>query len=112
MLCAMPDSFFSSVLMDEQSFKLPPLGDYAVGMVSRQLGTAGPLVCFLGGEEGRGGGGTNSLHIGCCQFGLGTLICCMLAGVAHRCTCKGNSGGSCTRRATGAGKPSLLCCAV
>jgi glutamate synthase domain-containing protein 1 len=34
MLCAMPDSFFSSVLMDEQSFKLPPLGDYAVGMVS------------------------------------------------------------------------------
>jgi hypothetical protein len=57
MLCAMPDSFFSSVLMDEQSFKLPPLGDYAVGMVSRQLGTAGPLVCFLGGEEGRGGGG-------------------------------------------------------
>lgn len=34
MLCAMPDSFFSAVLMDEQSFKLPPLGDYAVGMVS------------------------------------------------------------------------------
>jgi hypothetical protein len=33
MLCAMPDSFLSSVLMDEQSFKLPPLGDYAVGMV-------------------------------------------------------------------------------
>jgi hypothetical protein len=33
MLCAMPDSFFSAVLMDEQSFKLPPLGDYAVGMV-------------------------------------------------------------------------------
>lgn len=36
MLCAMPDSFLSSVLMDEQSFKLPPLGDYAVGMVSQQ----------------------------------------------------------------------------
>lgn len=33
MLCAMPDSFFSAVLMDEQSFRLPPLGDYAVGMV-------------------------------------------------------------------------------
>lgn len=33
MLCAMPDSFLSAVLMDEQSFKLPPLGDYAVGMV-------------------------------------------------------------------------------
>jgi hypothetical protein len=29
----MPDSFFSAVLMDEQSFRLPPLGDYAVGMV-------------------------------------------------------------------------------
>lgn len=40
MLCAMPDSFFSSVLMDEQSFKLPPLGDYAVGMVSLSWGTA------------------------------------------------------------------------
>ncbi|WIA23003.1 hypothetical protein OEZ85_001356 [Tetradesmus obliquus] len=33
MLCAMPDSFFSSVLMDEQSFRLPPLGEYAVGQV-------------------------------------------------------------------------------
>lgn len=33
MLCAMPDSFFSSILMDEQNFKLPPLGDYAVGQV-------------------------------------------------------------------------------
>lgn len=33
MLCAMPDSFFSAVLMDEQSFRLPPLGEYAVGMV-------------------------------------------------------------------------------
>lgn len=40
MLCAMPDSFFSSVLMDEQSFKLPPLGDYAVGMVSHPWGAA------------------------------------------------------------------------
>lgn len=29
----MPDSFFSSVLMDEQHFRLPPLGEYAVGMV-------------------------------------------------------------------------------
>jgi glutamate synthase domain-containing protein 1 len=33
MLCAMPDSFLSSVLMDEQSFRLPPLGEYAVGQV-------------------------------------------------------------------------------
>jgi glutamate synthase (NADPH/NADH) len=33
MLCAMPDSFFSAVLMDEQSFRLPPLGEYAVGQV-------------------------------------------------------------------------------
>ncbi|KAF8066383.1 Glutamate synthase [NADH] [Scenedesmus sp. PABB004] len=32
-LCAMPDSFLSSVLMDEQRFKLPPLGEYAVGQV-------------------------------------------------------------------------------
>jgi hypothetical protein len=46
MLCAMPDSFFSAVLMDEQSFKLPPLGDYAVGMVrSQQTHTNSSRAC-------------------------------------------------------------------
>lgn len=46
-LCAMPDSFFSSVLMDEQSFRLPPLGEYAVGMVGHTQSACWRLQCTV-----------------------------------------------------------------
>ena len=32
-LVAMPDNFLSSVMLEEQGLKLPPLGQYAVGQL-------------------------------------------------------------------------------
>jgi glutamate synthase domain-containing protein 1 len=62
MLCAMPDSFFSSVLMDEQSFRLPPLGEYAVGQV------------FLPRDESQRNKGEQAVY--CCTMYVVSLTAC------------------------------------
>lgn len=48
-LVAMPDSFLSSVLLDEQAVRLPPQGEYAVGQVflPRDEGQRGTARCVI-----------------------------------------------------------------